>query len=506
MNGAGGGVLAIMIGVLLLLTVNAAGEPQSESVAAAQRQVEIAQAERDQARAQLDAERDAAAERLASSWRPWRTAATNLAVIALTFTPILLIVLALLWLQPRLVLVWPRRGDATLPLRLRDLTPADARGALEHRAARELEEARKPNVPEHYAPHFAYRNQQDIQGIEAPQLEAVAAPGFAQLPLRVESVVLGHDGHGLVQRDWRELQSLAIGGTTGTGKTWTGVSLVLQALHAGHRVALVDPHAADEDSLSARLEPVRSALWRPVAVTPGEANETLGAFGRLIDERGQGVDMDRTPVTLVVDEFTKMMRGSSAEQLANILEGVVSEGRKLGVRCILLGQRWSASRTGGSGDLRDVIPNVILHRMKRKDALMLSGLDADDCPDTLALEPGECYLLERDDVMRVAQPRMSDADVAAFAGALLPSLKPAPVVPRPSPAAAVDVSPAGPRQGAGSTEALREKVLSLLLAGHGYADITDMVSVSKKRGGGAWNRTRREVEEIIREELRRRGG
>ena len=106
-----------------------------------------------------------------------------------------------------------------------------------------------------------------------------------------------------------------------------------------------------------------------------------------------------------------------ADLASRVLEAVVSEGRKLGVSTIVLGQRRSASRSGGT-DLRDVFPHFLLHRMRRTDARMLSGWPIDDLPDTSKLPPGECYVLEGEEVVRVAQPRMSEHDVALFAGAL----------------------------------------------------------------------------------------
>lgn len=453
--------------------------------------------------------------------RPWRsTAVTVLIWIAVAAAFVLVGVLV--------YSVWSRkdytvpRSDGRLPIRLKAVPPQDAIAAAQGLQARDLAVASNTGVPQsvslsnHYAPSF--RNQQDIQGVEGDvALPPAAAPAFAQMPLQVESVVLGHDGSDLVTRPWDLLQSLAVGGLSGSGKTFTAVSLVLQALHAGHRVAIIDPHAADEQSLTARLAPVHGMLWRPVAVRQPEAAKMLDDVEQLITDRGTGDDMDRTPTTLIVDEFTRFMRGPSADTVSSILEGVVAEGRKLGVRAVVLGQRWSASRSGGT-DLRDIIPNVLLHTMRREDARMLSGWPIDDLPDTSKLPPGECYLLNGDgDPVKVAQPRISAVDVAQFAMAHNPAVSAGQASGQGSgqsmgqvraSAAAADFGP-GSGHGSGhddsdETAEFRAKVFAQYQAGRSRAEIIDYLSGNAARSSGTWKRVQRLVDGICDHEMRRR--
>jgi len=506
---------------------------------AAQRQAaETAQIEAEARAAVAAAERDAEIARLesraarldraeADRWRAVRVGAWNL---LLAVVPLLLAAAAVAFLWARRGLVMPRKADGALPFRLSLMTADDSRAALASRQAADLALASQQPVPQSltYSPSLRtdYRNNQEVTGGELPALPAPARVAFRDLHLEPQTVYLGqaHEGQdvtGAVTRPWDQLLTLALGGLSGSGKTWTAVSITLQAMAAGHRVVLADPHSANPEGLAARLAPVHPLLWRPVATTDEEVGAAANAVERVMRARAEGRDTDLTPITFVVDEFTKVMRGDLARVIASILEGITQEGRKLGVRAILLGQRWSASSTGGNADLRDTIPDVLLHKMRRKDAAMLSGWPPDDLPDAAALAPGECFLLSDDGAVKVTQPFMTEADVAAFAAAHLgvravgPGVGPAsvpggaPVGPALSAGDGVEAAgdqpgtDAGPTAGptGGPTDEFRRQVLELLLAGDGLASITDTLASSRQRNGGAWKRTREQVESVLRDEI-----
>jgi hypothetical protein len=516
-DGSGGGLVALLAAMVVgavLITALGDGPPPAE-VAAAEAAHRLAELQRVEAAALAEAAADA-------RWRPVRTAARNIALVSLFALPVLGLLALIAYGLKRRSVWMPRKEDGALPFPARTLTIDDSRAALAGRHASEYALASQPlsNLASlTYSPR--YQNNQEISGAEPLALPAPQV-AFRDVPLDPRTVFLGTSADGPVTRPWDQLLTLALGGETGSGKTWTGVSCGLQALFSGHRIALADPHSASPDSLSARLAPVRSLLWRPVATTDAEALALVTAVERTLRDRAEGRDRDLTPITLIQDEFTKTMRGDLAEAIARLLEAITQEGRKFAVRAVMLGQRWSATRTGGSGDLRDTIPDVLIHRMRRKDVAMLSGWPINDLPDASRLPPGDCFLLSGEQIVRVSQPRMSEADVAAFAGVLLAR-------DGQGPDRVLTGSPPGPHQGQiggdddgedlvgtwsgpgegpgdGPGDEFRQQVLELYLAGDGEAQITDVLAGTVNRRGGAWKRTRQRVEAVIRDELARRGG
>ncbi|MQA17473.1 MAG: hypothetical protein GEV09_26270, partial [Pseudonocardiaceae bacterium] len=241
------------------------------------------------------------------------------------------------WLWSRRGLIMPRKTDGALPFQLRTMSADDSRIALAQRQAADVALASQQPVPQSltWSPRYDYRNQQDIQTAQPAELPSVAPLAFRDLQLDPLSVYLGATEQGPVIRPWDQLLTLAISGQTGSGKTFTATSIVLQSLFAGHQVILCDPHAHNDESLAARLRPVHGLLSRPTAVTDREVAASVEAVERVLRDRAEGRSDDLRPVTLVLDEFSKVMRGSLAETVARILEGVAAEGRKLGVRAIL---------------------------------------------------------------------------------------------------------------------------------------------------------------------------
>ncbi len=167
-----------------------------------------------------------------------------------------------------------------------------------------------------------------------------------------------------------------------------------------------------------RRRPVHRLLGGPVASDAADVRRMLGKVRAELTRRAAGAT-DRRLWLLVIDEYTALQRGELGEEITSTVEAVAQEGRKLAIICLLLGQRWSATRSGG-GDLRNTLTSAFVHRMRPEDARMLTGMRADQLPrDTLQLAPGECYVLDTSgDFTRVVTPRLTDADVTAFAARL----------------------------------------------------------------------------------------
>lgn len=327
-----------------------------------------------------------------------------------------------LWLRSRIVKIDGQPIDLA---QLDRVTPA----VLATYGAARMSEAQRQPVPHSftYAPHFSHRN--DMAQLDAPisQLDQAgqlgAVPTFAELLAsgqigRGQPLLLGIDQAGApIEGSWTDLFSCGIGGLSGSGKSWTAVVLLSQAMLHGARVCILDPHGDDPESLTARLTPLAGA--GRYMVEPAHDPRSMLATVELIAaelaarKAGRG---GRWPLVVVADEFSALQRGDLAEPLARLFESLAQEGRKMHIYGMALGQSWTATRSGGS-ELRDSLASCYLHRLRPAQARMLSGLTADDLPDDiLELPPGGAYLLStRGELQRLTIPRMDPADVVTVA-------------------------------------------------------------------------------------------
>lgn len=309
-----------------------------------------------------------------------------------------------------------------------------AHAALAAYHAARIEEARRPLVPAtlHYAPHHELEYRHD----GAAQLPGdVAAPFAPSVPSFAQLLDQGRIGKGNplclgvdleaaspIWGDWKDLYSAGLGGKQGSGKSWTAASLIAQSLLSGARVILADPHAGDEESLTTRLTPLLGA----VALTADDDKSILAAAHFAHDEFQRRKELakakqpyDRTPMILVIDEWTSLIRGDLGAKLPPLLAELTTEGRKYGVNALLLAQRWEAAAAGGS-DVRNTLTAHYVHRMRGDEARMMTGLRASALPDdTLSLQPGQAYLFDtRGNVRKIATPTMTPADLGRVAGLL----------------------------------------------------------------------------------------
>lgn len=238
-----------------------------------------------------------------------------------------------------------------------------------------------PTVPHslNYSPHFARHDAPAL--LPAPglaEVEAIEGNSFADLldtnkvgkgnPLHLGfSVATGKPLAG----SWLDLYSTAVAGMSGTGKTTSQRFLAAQCALHGARFAVVDPHAgAADDSLAATLSPLSSIYL----CEPASADKAILEVVRLVADTGQrrvsGRDSDRYPLILWVDELTSLLgRSSVADDLAELLEKIAQEYRKVAIFCCASGQIWTASRA--TSELRDSFASVLCHRMKRGQARLL---------------------------------------------------------------------------------------------------------------------------------------
>ena len=317
-------------------------------------------------------------------------------------------------------------------------------------AQRDIELARAATAqaipPAHYAPHVTYSPHISSQvtspnsgpGTVADQgKEAAPIPSFAQL---LESgrvgkgnpLVLGYTGEGALYGKWEDLYSVGIGGKSGSGKSWTAVFLLCQSMLLGSHVALIDPHAGNDESMTTRLSPMKRTgryLCEP-AQDPKDIQDTVRLITGEVErrERAGRRRAELTPWVVVLDEYSTLMRGELVDLLGGMMEYIAQVGRKYNVFAMALGHIWKGTRTGGT-EMRDSLASAYIHRIAPAQARYLTGLTADDLPGgLLELPAGSGYLLStRGELTRVTIPQMSSDDLARVAGLLTDD---APTMPR----------------------------------------------------------------------------
>lgn len=377
----------------------------------------------------------------------------------------------------------------------------------------QIEAARRPLPSHHYAPHITLTNHRNDSG-GIPQLpslqsaDSVAVPTFSALLNdgkigRGSGLLLGFQSSGeALYGAWRDLYSTGIGGLSGSGKSWTAANLVAQSVLHGARVVVLDPHGADEESLTARISPLAASFVCDPARDEGAMRKSVQL---VLDELTRRVNghQARTPWIVVADEFSSLQRGTLADPLARLLEALAQEGRKLNLFGLICGQSWTATRTGGT-ELRDSLASCYLHRLRPAQARYISGLTADDLPDDLLeLPAGVAYLLDtKGDLNRLTIPRMVATDMATVGARLATSSSPDNPDGKPDGSLLV----ANPKQATSASQshavdAEAVRALALFRDGHDIASIVATLRGVRSNEGRRYQTAVTEVQALMRQAL-----
>jgi hypothetical protein len=350
-----------------------------------------------------------------------------------------------------------------------------------------------------YSPHFSNRIDQQgaLPGDTAHDAQPASVPTFAQLLQagtigpdtsgRAQPLILGYTSEGKeLYGSWLDLYSTAVGGLPGTGKTTSQRYLAAQTALHGAKFVVADPHyGAADDSLGGTLAPLLAHCGLCDVASNDKAILDAVKMVQGIGEKRIAGDKDRAPIILWVDESTSLLnRSTVGPALAELLEGIAQEYRKVAVYASISGQIWTGERSGGTA-LRDSLASCLVHRMKRSQARMLVSTEAARLVETL--QPGRAVLYRTSGAAdTIAIPNTTSQDVKTVAGLLSDQ---APTMPR--------VEVVGSRSGQGlessDTAPVRGEVwtaqdahiLHLLRSGKTPQEITRELSGSK--AGRAYN-------------------
>lgn len=262
--------------------------------------------------------------------------------------------------------------------------------------------------------------------IEGPK-EKKAMPSIADLIIEnrigTDDMLLGFDAEMQeIHACWKKIKAVIILGLQGGGKTSTAIWLMVQVLLQGGRIALIDKHAkSEEDSMYQKIKPFSSLFDCPVGDNPQSAMRSVNHVRKVLDARLDG-EACAYPLLLVVDEFSAIIRqkgtdekwAKTAEAMAALIEDLNYEGRKHKVFALCIGQAANATKSGGT-EIRDTFNTRIVHRMRDKQAVMLSLTEQQDMISSLKTGQAVFDIEDHDEPFMVQIPFVSDTDIASIA-------------------------------------------------------------------------------------------
>jgi hypothetical protein len=408
--------------------------------------------------------------------------------------------------------------EGLLPIPRDAIHANDVLALLEHH----LVNRHAPVVPHTitYSPHLRYAPTSPAINAPPPPLPPPSIPSFAQLLHQGElgngRFLLGYDLESgeVLHGTWRDLYSCAIGGQPGSGKSTAIRSLLAQSALSGGRFVVIDPHAgAGEESLGHTLGALRSCMLCEVASSDAHILEAVRYVDSIGRKRIQG-GHERWPLVIAVDEATALFsRSTVGEALASLIESIAQEYRKVSVFALIMGQIWTANRTGGDSGLRDSFASALVLKMKRQQARLLLPTDMAKEAETLSV--GQAILWRTNgEHCKIMIPNCTMADVEQVArslttGAERTGHKPLPTLEvAPSPAPSHLRSQARIHRGdevgfeVGAEvvlDARAQRVLALFLAGQTQTEI--LREVWQVSGGEKYKQAAAEFQQILRTAL-----
>lgn len=203
--------------------------------------------------------------------------------------------------------------------------------------------------------------------VETVTHSAGAVPTFADL-LRTGQIgasaplLFGfRDGHPR-SGTWKDIYSNATGGQSGSGKTNTLLSLIGQSVLQGIGFWVIDYHWPHEESLLAKLGPVRTLT--KYAEKPIDVRAVLEEVNACIDRRLKNQEPSTPIRVLCIDEVLCIVKNCSYTE--EIIERIGTEGRKVNVFGLFAAQSWKADKVDTTA--RDNLTSIFAHYMKPNQA------------------------------------------------------------------------------------------------------------------------------------------
>jgi hypothetical protein len=217
-----------------------------------------------------------------------------------------------------------------------------------------------------------------------------------QKAIAEKKMIIGFENGVLRYGTWKDFNSAACGGVSGSGKTTTIRWLLLQTILLKGRFIMIDPHIHDqEQSLAAQFRIFKQSHVFPPCDDNGSA--VTKRIRWLMKEYLRRKEGGKGPaIVFVIDELNELIRYMTPElrkDLTDLLLTIAQGGRKFGLYALLIGQRWSEQDLGGKpwgAAIRTSLSSMMAHRFTDEDqAKKLLGTK--NGPRCLDLETGHWF-------------------------------------------------------------------------------------------------------------------
>lgn len=365
--------------------------------------------------------------------------------------------------------------------------------------------AKKVDVPHSftYAPRMTKNGSHD--NIVDEEKISLHIPEFRSLPFNQNKILVGYEEKDPFYVPTEKMISTLVGGVSGSGKTTLMRLLVSQFLMQGYKLSIIDPHLeAGEESLAHSFISLENYFFSPIVSreTSSTIHDTLSLFDSEILARLTGKTDDRSPLLLIIDEFTSLIADSQYKNhVVETITKIASESRKVNICAFCLTQQ--ARKETLPVFLRNSFSNIIATKMRQDSAYLLSGSN-DFAKAVNEIRGYQSVYMNLSQLSRLNTPNCTINDIVSITEVTRPSFHlPKASISRPT----IDTVE-GERRPERRSEESQKKidsrdllVLSHLKLGDKFSDIISDIYGVKSKGGASYNTAMADIQRIIRENL-----
>lgn len=223
----------------------------------------------------------------------------------------------------------------------------------------------------------------------------------------------------------QNMPSITLSGRTRQGKSTTAEWILTQyALDSG-KIILCDGAGDHEQALWRRIANLKDAFYAKPARSQEDIVENIRLFYEIAKNRAEGKTTDRTPLMLVIDEYTQFINGlekKEKEEIVKIIKNLTNKYGKYNIFILVIAHNLNGDNFGSAATLRSFSTHIFhnLHEVEVRTATQ----NEDFVNAVKHLKAGEVivYNNEMDEITYLSVPQIGNTD-KAYANTFLKNLQ-----------------------------------------------------------------------------------